>query len=151
MITRRNFIEMLGLTTAGALALNLSGKAFAQTHDANKLFSLPPESLSDPVLSFTSAHFTPFIDTDFQVKEAGAAQTETLRLLDVKEVPLKANLAKGVQGDSFSLLFDNTRAAKFDGNNFEFSHPSLGAFTLALMPVTAEPNLYEAVINHLRY
>lgn len=150
MITRRNFIEMLGLTTVSGLSLNLAGKAFGQKLESTGLFSIPAESLSDPVLSFTSAHFTPFINTDFQAKQEGASRTERLRLLNVKEVLRKQNLLDGVAGDSFSLMFANTRDEKFDGNNFEFFHPSLGAFTLALIPVSAVPNRYEAVINHLR-
>jgi hypothetical protein len=149
MITRRNFIEMLGLTTVGAASLNLTGKVFAQTLESGDLFSLPSESLSDPVLSFTSAHFTPFVNTDFEVTQAGANRTETLKLLNVKEAQRKANLAKGIQGNSFSLMFSAARETKFVADRFDFNHPSLGAFTLILMPVSAEPNRYEAVINHL--
>lgn len=149
MITRRNFIQTLGLTAVAGASLNLGGKAFGQ-NKSDDLFSLPSESLSNPVLSFTSAHFTPFINTDFQAVQEGMRRTETLRLLNVKEVLLKENLAKNVQGISFSLMFAATGQTKITGNNFEFSHPSLGAFALVLMPVSAEPNRYEAIINHLR-
>ena len=150
MITRRNFIEMFGITAVAGLMLNSPVNIFGQRRDTGDSFLIPPESMSDPVFSFTSAHFTPFINTDFEIRQEGEQGTETLRLLDVKEVQRKANLAKGVQGDSFSLMFSNTRGTKLAGDSFEFSHPSLGLFKLNLLPVSAEPNRYEAVINHLR-
>lgn len=152
MINRRNFIGLLGLTTVSGASLNLAGKAFGQEKlSSDELFSLPPESLSDPILSFTSAHFMPFVDTDFEVRQNGARRVETIKLLNVKEVLRKENMAKGVAGDSFSLMFAGTRRTNLSAGSFEFSHPSLGAFTLALMPVSAEPNRFEAVINHLRH
>ena len=141
---------MLGLTAVGGVSLLMAGKAFGQTFKSDDLFALPSESLSDPVLSFTSAHFTPFINTRFEARLAGGRRTERLILLNVKEVERKANQAKGVQGDSFSLMFASERATKIEQARFEFSHPALGAFQLTLMPVSAEPNRYEVVINHLR-
>ena len=150
MITRRSFINMFGLTVVAGFTLNSPGKTFGQTLGSDGGFLIPSTSMSDPVFSFTSAHFMPFINTDFEIRQEGEQQAETLRLLDVKEVRRKANLAKGVQGDSFSLMFSNTRGTKLAGDSFEFSHPSLGGFKLNLLPVSAEPNRYEAVINHLR-
>jgi hypothetical protein len=150
MITRRNFIQTLGLAAVAGVSLNLGSTAFGQTLQADDLFLVPTESMSDPLLSFTSGHFTPFINTDFQIRRAGSRRTETLKLIDVKDFQSKANQAKSVQGDSFSLMFSNTRATKLVGQSFEFSHPALGTFTLFLSPVNKEPNQYEAIINHLR-
>jgi hypothetical protein len=151
MINRRSFIEMLGLTAIGGASLATAGKAFGQTFISNDLFALPSESLSDPVFSFTSAHFTPFIDTDFEARADGDRRgVRLLRLLNVKEVLRKENMAKGIQGDSFSLMFADTRGRQLAADRYEFAHPSLGAFSLVLMPVSAELNRYEAVINHLR-
>jgi hypothetical protein len=150
MITRRNFVGLLSLTTIGVLSQNPLGNAFAQTLQSDDVFSLPAESMRNPVLSFTSAHFTPFVNTEFHATAAGGRRTETLTLLNVKEVQRKANMAKGIQGDSFSLMFASTRRTKLSATEFEFSHPSLGVFSLVLLGVSAEPNRYEAVINHLR-
>jgi hypothetical protein len=150
MITRRNFIQTLGFAAIAGASLNIGGTAFGQTLKSDDLFSLPPESLSNPVLSFTSAHFTPFIGTDFQIRQEGKRRTETLKLIKVDEIQRKDNLAKGIQGESFSLMFSNTRETQLAGQSFEFSHPALGAFTLFLSPVNKEPNQFEAIINHLR-
>ena len=151
MITRRNFIEMLGLTTVGGLSLTLAGKkAFGQTFQSDDLFPLPSASLYDPLMTFTSAHFTPFINSEFPARLEGARRIERLMLLEVKELERKKNLEKGFTGESFSLMFANQRAAPLAGNRLEFNHPSLGEFSLTLVPVSAEPNRYEAIINHLR-
>lgn len=150
MINRRSFIEMLGLTAAGGISLATAGKAFGQTSGSNDLFALPPETLSDPVLSFTGAHFTPFINTLFEARPIEARRGAQLVLLNVKELRRKANLKKGIDGESFSLMFSNTRPTKLEAGRFEIRHPALGAFKISLVLVSADPNRYEAVINHLR-
>jgi hypothetical protein len=150
MITRRNFIQALGLATFAGTVLNLSGTAFGQTTKSNDFFPIPAEILSDPVLSFTSELFTPFINTDFEIRQESMRRVELLRLLNVKAVERKTNLADGVKGESFSLMFFSPRGAKLKSGQFEFTHFSLGTFTLTISPVSAEPNRYEAVINHLQ-
>ena len=150
MITRRNFIQALGLATVAGTALNLSVAVLGQTTQTDHLFPIPAESLSDPVLSFTSTHFTPFINTEFEIRREGMRRVEMLQLIDIKESELKENTAQGVQGDSFSLLFTSPRNAKLKSGQYEFTHFSLGTFTLAISPVSAEPNRFEAVINHQR-
>ena len=136
MITRRNFIQALGLATIAGAAINLNSTVLGQTRKSNDLFPIPEEILSDPVLSFTSAHFIPFINTDFEVRQENMRRVESLRLLDVREVERKSNLANGVKGNCFSLLFFNPRGAKLKTGQFEFSHFSLGNFTLTISPVT---------------
>ena len=150
MITRRNFIHSIGLASVAAVTLNLSGTAFGQKSNESGYFSIPAESLTDPVLSLKSEHFTPFINTDFEIRHENLRRTEILRLLNVKELERKANQAEGVQGDSFSLMFFSPRGKKIESGQFEFSHFSLGAFSLTISRVSAEPNRYEAVINHLQ-
>jgi hypothetical protein len=150
MFTRRNFIQALGLASVAGVAINLCGTALGQTSKSMDWFPIPAESISDPVLSFTSEHFLPFINTDFQIRQENSRRTETVRLLDVKEITRKANLAEGIQGDCFSLLFYSLRGTKLKSGQFEFTHFSLGTFNLTMMPVSAEPNRYEAVINHQR-
>jgi hypothetical protein len=150
MITRRNFIHAIGLASAAAVTFNLSGTAFGQKTTETGYFSIPAESLTDPVLSFKSEHFIPFINTDFEIRHENLRRTEVLRLLNVKELERKANQEEGFQGESFSLMFFSPRGKKLDSEQFDFTHFSLGAFKLTISPVSAEPNRYEAVINHLQ-
>jgi hypothetical protein len=148
MITRRNFIQALGMATIVGAAFNLSGTVYGQTTESNHLFPIPVESLTDPVLSFTSAHFLPFTYTDFEIRQENMRRAETLRLLEVKDIVHKTNVAEGIKGDSFSLMFFSPRRAKLKAGQYEFTHFSLGTFTLAITPVSADPNRFEAVINH---
>ena len=75
---------------------------------------------------------------------------ESLRLFNVKDLERKANLEQGAQGDCFSLMFLNPRGSKLRAGQYEFMHFSLGTFILALNPVSALPNRYEVIINHLQ-
>ena len=150
MITRRNFIQALGFASVAGAILNPGGAAFGQTTQSNDLFPIPAEILSDPVLTFTSEKFTPFINTDFEIRKENMRRAETLRLLNVKAFERPANVAEGVTGESFSLLFFSPRGAKLKAGQYEFTHFSFGTFTLTIMPVSAEPNRFEAVINHLK-
>jgi hypothetical protein len=148
MITRRNFIQALGAASVAGVAINLCGSVLGQTSKTNDLFPIPADIASDPVLTFTSEHFTPFINTDFQIRQENLRRPETLRLLDVKNIERKANLKQDIQGDCFSLMFFSPRGAKLHTGQFEFTHFSLGTFLLTLSPVSAEANRYEAIINH---
>jgi len=150
MITRRNFIHAIGLASVAAATLNLTGTALGQRSSESGYFSLPKESLSDPVLSFKSEHFLPFVNTDFEIRHDSLRRTEVLRLLNVKDLEIKANNETGIQGDSFSLMFYSPTGVKLKSKQFEFTHFSLGTFMLMISPVSAEPNRYEAVINHLK-
>jgi hypothetical protein len=150
MITRRKFIQAIGLASVAGTVLNLSGTVFGQTIKSDAYFPIPAESLTDPVLSFKSEHFTPFINTDFEIRHENLRRTEILRLLNVKDLERKSNAEDGVEGDSFSLMFFSPRGKRLESGQFEFTHFSLGTFMLTITPVSAEPNRYEAVINHLR-
>lgn len=150
MITRRNFIQLFGVAAIAGLSLNSPVNIFGQTRREDDLFPIPSESFADPVFSFTSAHFTPFINSEFQIRQNDLGETASLQLIDVEIFQRKANLAKGAVGESFSLVFRGSLPENLAGNSFEFSHPSLGVFTLFLAPVSKERNRYEAIINHLK-
>jgi hypothetical protein len=149
MITRRNFIQALGMVTVAGATFTLSGTAFGQKITPTDFFPIPPEAASDPVLSFTSDSFIPFVNTDFEIRQESLRRPEIIRLLEVKDLERKPNRAEGLKGASFSLLFFSPRNAKLKTGQFEFNHFSLGTFRLTLSPIGAEPNVYEVVINHV--
>ena len=149
MITRRNFIQALGLATLAGATFTLSGTAFGQKTNPTDFFPIPPEAATEPVLSFTTESFIPFINTDFEIRQENLRRVEIIRLSEVKDLERRSNRAEGLRGASFSLLFFSPRNAKLKTGRFEFTHFSLGTFGLTLSPVGAEPNLYEVVINHV--
>jgi hypothetical protein len=147
MITRRDFIQLFGVTAIAGLTINSPINIFGQS--SGDLYRIPAESMTDPLFSFTSAHFTPFINDNFAVRSNESFKTTPLRLIEVEILEHKENLAKGFTGESFSLLFSGSHPENVAGDMFEFSHPSLGVFTLFLAPVGKEPNRYQAIVSHL--
>jgi hypothetical protein len=137
------------LAAVAGSVLNLNGTAFGQLEKPGELFPIPAETLADPVFSFTSKHFLPFTYTEFEIRQEDMKRSKTLTLLNVKDTDERVK-ADGVSGESFSLLFSSSNGAKIKAGQYEFNHFSLGTFKLTLTPVTAEPNRFEAVINHLR-
>jgi len=149
MITRRNFIQLFGMTAIAGLTINSPINILGQ--GSGDLFRIPSESMTDPVFSFTSAHFTPFINDNFAVRSnIESFKTTPLRLIEVEILERKENLAMGFTGESFSLLFSGPFPENAVGHLFELSHPSLGVFTLFLVPVGKEPNRYQAIVSHLK-
>lgn len=150
MITRRNFIQIGTLAAVGGYSLGLTGKIFGQMSGLDDSFILPSDILGDPVLTFSSEHFESFINTIFQIQNPQTrSRSVDLRLIQVKKWQSKFNRAKGLRGESYSLLFEAERSAPIEQSIYEFSHGGLGKFSLFVAPVSPEPNRYEAVINHL--
>ena len=153
MINRRNFIQVGALAAVGAYSLGLTGKVFGQKSIADDSFIIPSGILGDPVLTFSSEHFEPFINTTFQIKNPLLLPRRTvdLQLIQVKKTESKFNKEEGIRGNSYSLLFKAERpsAVRIEQSIYEFSHGGLGKFSLFIAPVLPEPNIYEAVINHL--
>lgn len=152
MITRRNFIQVGSLAAVGAYSLGLTGRVFGQKSIEDNSFIIPSGILEDPVLTFSSEHFEPFINTTFQIRNPQLMRrTVDLQLIQVKKTESEFNKAEGIRGSSYSLLFKAERpsAARIEQSIYEFSHGGLGKFSLFIAPVLPEPNIYEAVINHL--
>jgi hypothetical protein len=147
-ITRRRFIRNLGIGAIAAVSLTSTGIIFAQTsRAADELFPLPPESLSDPLNNLTKAHFEPFVNTFVQVR-TGEKQIQ-LRLIEVAELKREANESRAIRGESFSLLFEDSRKRRLSQEVYIIEHFALGEFSLLLVPTGIKGNRYEAIINRI--
>lgn len=149
MISRRKFITVSAIAAVSGYSIGSPEKIFGRmlSMDGKKL--IPSESLSNPVLNFTNNHFKPLVNTNFKIQHKEMEGYKTFRLLDVKDLKHKANELRGLKGDSFSLLFRSNETTPIEGNVYNISHNKLGEFSLHLEPVTAELNLYEAIINRI--
>lgn len=145
-ITRRNFIQNLGAVTAAVVTLNSTGSIFASSSNPNELF-LPSASLSDPLNYLKKAHFEPFINTSVRVQTV--KKQIQLRLVEVKDLNSKTNLSRGFKGESFSLLFEDSRQSKLPQETYKIQHARLGEFALFLVPTGLKGNRYEAIINRI--
>lgn len=147
-ITRRRFIRNLGIAAIAAVSLNSSPGIFGQTLLADGLFPVPPESFSDPLNYLTRAHFEPFVDTFVQVRLSEKKRIQ-LQLIEVSELKHRANEKMSLRGESFSLLFQDTRTARLPQDVYRIEHAALGEFSLLLVPTGIKGNRYEAIINRI--
>lgn len=146
-IPRRRFIRNLGVAAIAAASLTSTSSIFAQISKNEEFFVPPPESLSDPLNYLTKAHFEPFVDTFVQVRE-GEKQIQ-LRLIQVAELKREANERRSFSGESFSLLFEDSRKARLTQEVYSIQHFALGEFSLLLVPTGIKGNRYEAIINRI--
>lgn len=149
MINRRNFIKVSALAAIGTYSSGIGSKVFGQIQLPDDSYLIPPKSLGDPVLSFTSEHFAPFINTSFQINRPQAQKSANLRLVQVRNTQSRFKAAESIRGESYSLLFESEGSRRIEPAIYDFSHTGLGRFSIFISPVTSEPNLYEAVISHL--
>lgn len=146
--TRRKFIRNLGIGVFAAVSLCSTGSVFAQLSDRDDLlFAVPPESFSDPLNYLTKAHFEPFVNTFMQV-QTGAKQIR-LQLVEVRDLKREANESRSIRGESFSLLFEDSRKNRLPQEVYRIEHFALGEFSLLLVPTGTRGNRYEAIINRI--
>jgi hypothetical protein len=145
-ITRRNFIRTSGTVVMAAGLLGPVGAILGRSRAAGDNYALPSDSLSDPVLYFTRAHFAPYVNTTMRVSDG--KRVLDLRLVDVPDLTLAANQKKGYSGENFSLILAAPGRKKMTPGLYTFEHPALGTFTLNLN-VVDRPDCFEAVINRV--
>lgn len=145
-ITRRNFVQISGMAALSAVLLGSVDKALGQTGQGGDFFTLPPDSLADPLNYLVKAHFEPFAGTTFRAAR-GDGPAVNFRLKTVTDHALDLNAKRGFRGENFSLLFESTSGRKIARGAYDFDHGSLGRFTLYLEPVGQSGRNCEAVIN----
>lgn len=155
-ITRRRFVRNLGAAAFAAVSLNsTAGGVFGQTSEtaattttADGLFPVPPESAADPLNSLTRAHFVPFVNTFVEVYD-GENRIARLRIIEATELKRAGNEKRSFSGESFSLLFQDTRRGRLAQETYRIQHFALGEFSLLLVPTGLNGNCCEAIINRV--
>jgi hypothetical protein len=145
-ITRRNFIRTTGTAVFAAGLLGSAGNVFGQSRAAGDIFAVPSESLSDPLLYLTRAHFEPYLNTTIQVRD-GEKEIQ-LTLVELPAHDLQPNQKRGFYGESFSLILAAPGRTRIEPGLYTIEHPVLGTFLLNLNPV-GRSNRCEAVINRV--
>lgn len=155
-ISRRKFVA------AGAASLLVLGGSasgldivFGQSRPAGldrelNAGDIPYASQQDPVFFFRKETFTPYINSNFVVRNQ-QGRAVNFKLIGVDDPPVrpKGNNPGNRVSTSFSLFFTCGKRT-MPQDQYEFTHDALGTFSLMIVPIVsrAEP-VYQAVINHL--
>lgn len=147
-ITRRKFVGLSGMAALSAAVLGPAGKVLGQAISGDEYFQIPVESANDPLNYLLKEHFDPFVGTTMIAGIEGE-RAINLRLIAVRDWSIPINVECGLQGVSYSLLFENVSRRPIAPGIYIFDHDVLGRFSLALLPVGQSGKNYEAVINRL--
>lgn len=156
-MSRRFFLKSGTLTAiAAGVALRPNLLAFGQKGaQATSLgYQIPIKAQQRPSYMFTRATFDPYVGGIFQSPDVRGRMV-SLRLLSASSYKPSANnkvsAGKGIETESFSLMFKAARGLPEFKSIHTISHPSLGKFDLFLTPHSQADGLrlYEAVFNHI--
>lgn len=131
----------MALGAAGPFGI-ISGRSISDPG----LYAIPAESLSDPMIYLTRAHFEPFLNTMMRGSRNEAAAP--LRLVEASDDTSAMNQKIGFNGESFTLIFEPVSRKAPGGGRYDFEHPSLGRFSLDLLPFGKDGRL-QAIINRI--
>lgn len=147
-ITRRSFIRASGALAVSGVLFSSLGQVFGQKGAGGEGFPIPIESTTDPLNYLTRSHFEPFVNAYLQI-QSGKSRPTRLQLLEVRELSKPINQKRGINGESFSLLFRSDQKRSIEGQVYTFRHASLGTFSLFLSPVGMSGHEYEAIVNRI--
>ncbi|HEX8249288.1 MAG TPA: hypothetical protein VF599_14015 [Pyrinomonadaceae bacterium] len=146
--TRRRFIRNFGAAAIAAASFSSTGSIFAQISKTEELFIVPPASASDALNGLTREHFLSFVNTFVEVR-TGDDRRIQLQLIEVADLKRQANEKRFPGGESFSLLFQDSRKSRLPQDVYPMQHFALGEFSLLLVPTGIKGNRYEAIINRI--
>lgn len=163
-VSRRRFIKSGTLTAltagfifkTGGLALGQNRKPLAPTLDYQNPtvdFPIPYEAQQNPVFSYKSSTFEPYVNGIFVARDARGRAIE-LKLVRVSVYKPARNTrimtTTARETDCFSLLFSAPRSLPEFTSIHSIEHAALGKFDLFLKRSEDREQLfYEAVVNHL--
>jgi hypothetical protein len=155
-LTRRTFLRKGAMTVfLTGLALDSIPLILAQKgikHDPRLDFPVSPEAQQEPVFSFTSATFQPYLNDPITLRAGANSVGATLvKIRDWAPNPKLAKLtARARNSDSFVLIFEADGQLTDLTSVYDVQHQTLGTFPLFLSRRDGPQGkyFYEAVFNH---
>ena len=154
--SRRNFIKKSAMAVVAAgIPIELSRVVFARS--GSEGFSVPSESLNDPLMYLKQSSFEPYVNSIFQVRTTGFTSNLTLRQVGTQSVRTRSAKAgktattvvrDPTSEDRFALLFKSTDS--LPQGVYNVNHAALGKFRILIVPVINRDTgsyYYEAIIN----
>ena len=147
-ITRRSFINSIGVATAFSVAgVNLT-TVLAQKKNRDGLFLIPPEVYSEPLYSMTAKQFEVYIGNLFTVTDRDGRSVQ-LVLTEVNVLDQSGNTIRGYYGECFSLIFEGAGRRGLDQNTYEMRTDGLANFDALLVPTGRAQRQYEVIANRV--
>lgn len=133
------------LSAAGALAAASLAPGLLRNLPVAQLF---PASSAPDEMELILRRFTPHVASEFLIR-TGTRHTERVILVEATAWEPPPGGQRGLEGESFSLIFAGAGAKAFEDGIFTVSHPSMGAFPLFLVPVgrAVHTQRYQAVVD----
>lgn len=155
-LSRRKFMKA-GIMVAAFAGIPLKtlvapGQQLGGGQPSGELYPIPVEAQNDLLNYYTSSTFKPYINSLFQIRLTNN-DAKYITLVEVKDnCPAPAQNGVTTLGDCYSLLFLSMRNQSSKQNTYIVKHPSLGEFSLFIVPVgkriaRTNQQYYEAVIN----
>jgi hypothetical protein len=86
----------------------------------------------------------------FIVRNRESGRETFLKLVEFKDIKNPADRELGIERESYSLLFEGDPRDVLEQGVYEFPHTSMPNSELLLVPVTADPGVYEVNFNSYR-
>jgi hypothetical protein len=149
-ITRRKFLKAGTLVAlSAAIPLKAAGQHPRKVNDGNPI-DQSKDLAADPLANYTRSAFSSYLNSIFRLY-AGYSSID-LALVEVKDMmPATGTVPAG--SECFSLVFRGESSA-LRQNTYRIEHPSLGVFSLFLVPGGTDENdrqSYVAIVNRLAY
>ena len=137
MVTRRRFLT---LSAAGVVSAGILGDLSGRT---SVLASV--ESSIAYAKSLNRYRGKRFI-----VRDPESGRKQFLKLIEVKDIKNPLDKKLGIERESFSLLFEGQKEHLLEQGVYEFSSRSMPDSRLLVVPVTADPGIYEVNFNFFK-
>ena len=145
-LSRRTFIHSLGATLA--LAAFVDVKSVIAQKGQQDLFPIPVETYSEPLFSMTLQQFEAIVGQRFTVLSPDGVSTE-LTLTEVTRIEPMTNTIRGFYGESYSLIFVNSRKERLIQDIYEFQTEGLSQFSALLVPTDRAQRQYQVIVNRV--
>ena len=137
MVTRRRFLTLsaAGVVSAGILG-DLSGW--------KSVFASVESSIT------YAKSLNRNLGKRFIVRDPESGRKQFLKLIEVKDIKNPLDKKLGIERESFSLLFEGQKEHLLEQGVYEFSSRSMPDSRVLVVPVTADPGIYEVNFNFFK-
>jgi len=137
MVTRRRFLT---LSAAGVVSASILG----DLPGGASVFASVESSIT------YAKSLKRYLGKRFIVRDPESGRKQFLKLIEVKDIKNPLDKKLGIERESFSLLFEGQKKNLLEQGLYEFSSGSMPDSRVLVVPVTADPGIYEVNFNFFK-